>query len=418
MRPLAILSLVLAWCPLHAQDNPLRLPDFRSIDPEAAHLMIKGDSAGFNALHAKFDSLVFDGQGRIDIVHIGGSHVQADMWSMQLRHRLQTMVPGARASRGFLFPYNIAKSNNPYWYHPEYTGNWTSVKNVMREDTSSLGLSGYAVTTTDPLTTLRISFRGTGYSGYDMDRVRVYHRMDSSFTVGAAPRDSSVQWSARQVPEQGFTELTFSRPLDTLELRFTRTDSTQRGFTLYGIDLRNGDPGITLHAAGVNGATTTSWLRCQRMPAELATLAPDLVVLSIGINDAYDSDFSVARFERNYEELIQRIRKAVPGVAILLTTNNDSYVRRRRNNTNAPLVRDAMLRLGEKHGCAVWDLYGAMGGATAMRRWQSAGLAKSDRVHFTREGYVMVGDMLFTALMEDYAAHLRRTQRQHAAWDR
>lgn len=405
--------LLLFTCALaHAQDRPFGAPPTRLADTALNHLQVLGDSSSFTRLWQRMDELVFSGTGQVNVVHIGGSHVQADMWDMQLRQRLQTMIPGVRAARGFIFPYNMARSNNPYWYNPEFTGTWTSARNVSRDNTTPLGLAGYAVTTTDTLTRLRITFRGNGYPGYSTDRLRVFHGMDSSYTVLPDTRDPDLVRRLRTVPDSGYTEITYARALDTLDLCFQRTEPHQRRFTLHGIQLLNSAPGIALHSAGVNGASTASWLRCERLPLELASIRPDLVVLSIGINDAFDSDFDAARFARNYDELIQRVRQAAPGTAILLTTNNDSYFRRKLNNPHADAVRRTMLQLGERHGCAVWDLFGIMGGATSMRRWQAAGLAKADRIHFTREGYSAIGDLLYTALMEDYARHLRQ-QRQH-----
>lgn len=412
LRPLLLVHGLWAAGLLHAQDQPFRGPVPRQVDATANKLLLPGDTNAFARWHAKLDELLFHGTGQVQVVHFGGSHVQADMWSGQLRHRLQTMVPGVRGGRGFLFPYNVAKSNNPYWYDPQFTGTWTSAKNVQRQDTASLGISGYAITTRDSLATLRITFRGTQYPGYRSDHLRVYHRMDSSTTVVPMPRDGSVQCTVTTLPDAGYTLIQYDRPMDTLDLRFVRMDPTQRRFTLYGLDLGTKDPGISLSACGVNGASTSSWVRCDRFERELRSIGPDLVVLSIGINDAHDTEFDAKAFERNYVELIGRIRRASPGAAILLTTNNDSYIKRRINNRNATAVRASMLKLAREHDLGVWDLYSVMGGAGSMRHWQSAGLAKADRIHFTREGYTVLGDLLFTALMQHYADHLTAARKR------
>ena len=52
-----------------------------------------------------------------------------------------------------------------------------------------------------------------------------------------------------------------------------------------------------------------------------------------------------------------------------------------------------------------------MGGQTSIARWQEAGFAKKDRVHFTRAGYTALGDLLFSALMESYGQYVERTYR-------
>ncbi len=393
--------------PARAQENPVRLPALNMVHPASNGLQFPGGHAAWDRYHAKLDELLLEGQGQVHIAHFGGSHVQADMWSMELRSRLQNVVPGVKGGRGSIFPYNMAKTNNPYWYLPEYTGRWTSVKNVTRADTAALGISGYSVTTTDTLTTLKVSFRGEVYAGYQFNRVKVFHGMDSAYTVVAYSHDPKVHIETNVDPARGYTEFQYDRYMDTLYLRFQKTASDQRRFTLYGIDLESDDPGFFYHAHGVNGASTTSWLRCQRFVRELAVIKPDLVVFSIGINDAHDPDFSADRYERNYEQLIARVKEAAPHAAILLTTNTDSYVKRKYPNKNGAAVREVMLRLATKHGCAVWDTFGVMGGMHSILAWERAGLAKKDLVHLTRTGYVALGDLLFAAMMEAYGAHVR-----------
>jgi hypothetical protein len=392
----------------NAQTNPayVNAPPF--VDLEASKIQLLGDQNVWNNWHEKLDRLVFDGIGKINIVHVGGSHIQADMWSMQVRHRLQHLVPGVRGGRGFIFPYNMAKSNNPYWYFPEFIGNWTAVKNTQADATESLGLAGYAVTTSDSMATLKIGFRGDVYAGYAFNRVKVLHRQDSSFTVDAFTFDSTLTITKEIHPELGYTEFIYNGETDTLWLRFHRETMDQLRFTLHGIVLENDDPGFIYHAVGVNGASTTSWLRCERFTSELELLKPDLVILSIGINDAHDSNFSEDAYKRNYLELIRRIRSASPGAAILLTTNTDSFNARKTPNRNASAVRKVMLELSTEQGVAVWDTWGVMGGEASIRTWEAAGLAKKDRVHFHRPGYALLGDLLFTALMQDHGEHVQR----------
>lgn len=411
MRKVFAIGALFAIAAVHAQDNPLRTSEQPFLGIAANHIVLKGDSSAWEAYHAKLDKLVFDGTGQVNIVHVGGSHVQADMWSMELRHRLQTMVPGVRAGRGFIFPYNMAKSNNPWWYNPEFTGDWTGLRNVVRTDSSTLGIAGISATTRDTLTALKVSFRGEVYPGYTFDRVKVLHRMDSSYEVLAWDIDPTVRITRTVNVDGRYTEFAFDRQMDTLRLTFTRTDTNQRQFTLHGLILENSDPGIFLHATGVNGASTTNWLRCQRFAEELAYLKPDLVIFSIGINDAHDPDFNTARYEGNYRELIRRVRRASPKAAILLTTNTDSYMKRRTPNMNATAVREVMLRLSATEGVGVWDTFGVMGGQGSVRLWEDVDLAKSDRIHMTREGYALLGDLLFSAMMEKYGEHVKRQAR-------
>lgn len=412
LRRIAFIIALLFVGVLMAQSpsDPLIVPDNDLVDLSRNRILLPGDQKAWDGFNEKLDKLFFEGEGQVNIVQIGGSHIQADAWTAELRQRLQSVAPGTRAGRGFIFPYNMAGSNNPYWYEPVYTGKWTSTKNTMRADSLPLGLAGYSVTTRDTSTSLRISFRGDQYPGYTFTRATVLHLSDSSYVVSAACHDSDVVITYATDVLAGRTVFQFSKPQDTLWLRFEQTDTlAQDRFTLNGILLETDDPGVYYHALGVNGAATWSWLRCQKLEEGLALVKPDLVVFSIGINDAQDPDFCATCYERNYEKLITHVRNVNPDAAILLVTNSDSYRKRRYPVRNAEEVRNVMMRLAAKHGTGVWDLYGVMGGQGSIRLWQRKGLAKRDLVHFTRQGYTIVGDLMFTAIMKAYGEHVRGT---------
>lgn len=76
-------------------------------------------------------------------------------------------------------------------------------------------------------------------------------------------------------------------------------------------------------------------------------------------------------------------------------------------NTNGQLAEQAFLRLGKECDAGVWNLFDIMGGLGSMRKWEEAGLAKRDKIHFTEAGYELVGDLLFNALMDKYVEHLK-----------
>ena len=49
-----------------------------------------------------------------------------------------------------------------------------------------------------------------------------------------------------------------------------------------------------------------------------------------------------------------------------------------------------------------------MGGAGSMDAWVNGGYARADHIHFTPEGYTVLGNLLFNALMDTYAARMGR----------
>lgn len=388
-------------------ENPLVPPDSRLLDLSRNTLLFQGDDTGWPALRAKVERLLLDGDGQVDIVHIGGSHVQADLWSQQLRLRLARLAPGLRGARGLVVPHRLAGSHDSPWVELSATGTWRALDKAGATAPQGLGLGGRAAVTRDSLVELRLFAREPagelpGPAGFT--RAMVWHRGDSTFTLDACSPDGGPPTSRDDDPVRGLTTFHFAIPSDTLLLRAWRADSSQARLVLHGLVLEDGRPGFTVHSAGVNGSDTGQVLARPCLVPDLALLEPDLVILSLGINDAHGPNFDPELFRSNYQELVRRVRQASPDCAVLLTTNTDSFLKRRRANRNGPVVRDVMLDLSATEGVAVWDALGVMGGLGSIKLWHKADLAQRDRVHLTRAGYQLLGDLLATALVEELTA--------------
>lgn len=379
---------------------------------EENQLIFPGDSSRMLTFFQKLDDLIFNGKGHIQILHIGGSHVQADIFTGRTRERFSTFFPGNKGSRGLVFPYRIANTNNPYNYVASYTGKWESCKNTQQNLSCELGITGISATTKDTSSTISLSLSTDYYQSYDFNTIRVFHKIDSNqFAIIPIGKDSN-SYKTICYPTLGYTDIFLSEYCQSIVLGLKKTDSLQWGYTLYGLQLENNDPGITYHAAGVNGAGTYSFLRCALFTPQLRILKPDLVIFGLGINDAASKDFNAASFEYNYKKLIDSVLAANPDAAILLLTNNDSFRKYKRKfyvNKNGETVEQSMLRVAKERNLGVWDFFSIMGGLGCMETWMKNGLGKTDRVHFTTSGYKLMGDLLFEAIIKTYEQYLIRT---------
>ena len=81
-------------------------------------------------------------------------------------------------------------------------------------------------------------------------------------------------------------------------------------------------------------------------------------------------------------------------------------------NTNGKVVQEAFLELGKKYDAAVWDQFYIMGGLESMKAWEKAKLAQKDKVHFTADGYQLMGDLLYNAFLESYMDHVRQNAKR------
>lgn len=399
-RPILLLILALTVWPAGAQSRHRRVPYYAFAHLERNALQFPGgESPEFNTFLRKMDTLLVTGRGDVRILHIGGSHVQGGVWTNTLRKNLLTLSYGLDGGRGFVFPYAAAGTNTPVGYQTSYTGTWTSSR-CLKPDTVT-GLSGMTVSTADTAATVSLDLAPGERRMWD------------------------VRYTVRSVDILGYGDLEPVLYLgrDTVRGRATDerwhfdlphyTDYIRIGFqgypgnyTIKGLFLDNPASGWTISEVGVNGAATSSFLKCDDFVRDLSLAAPDLVIFSIGINDLQGSDFDSRRFISNYGKLVQLIRHANPRCAFLFTSCNDSWKNRRTNPFGAR-AQQAFEEIAAGCGGAYWDLFDIMGGAGSMDAWVGAGLAREDHIHFTPEGYQLLGNLLFNALMDRYAEAIR-----------
>jgi lysophospholipase L1-like esterase len=384
-----------------AQVSPFAVEDYPFVKKEHNKIVKYGNDDAFRKLHKKMEKVFLTGNGQVNIVHFGGSHIQADVWSNQVRNNLNNIMPGVSGPRGLIFPYKIAKTNGSWYYNIDYTGNWVSCRNVIEKDRDKiLGLSGISVTTQDTLANIKIAFNEELQSLYAHSRIKIfYHYSDSSFQIKPANDEVFTQKSDTI---SGMIEFSFSEKKDTINLEIFKSAENQNYFSLHGISVENDNPGIIYHSIGVNGASVPSYNRCQLLSEQIKHLQPDLILFSIGINDANDPDFSAARYEQNYDTLLAAIKKAAPDAAFIFTSNTDSYYKKKHPNKNALEAKKVMIRLAEKHHGALWDLHAIMGGLGSIKQWEAKGMAKKDLVHLSNNGYKIIGDLLYNAILNSY----------------
>ena len=358
-----------------------------------------GESPDFDNFLRKLDTLVTTGRGDVRILHIGGSHVQGGTWTNTLRKNLLMLSYGIDGGRGLVFPYAAAGTNTPMGYQTSYTGTWTSSRCLNPE--TVMGVTGMTVSTADTAATVSLDLLPQERKMWD------------------------VRYMARSVDVMGFGDLepiivmgrdTVRGRLDDERWHFELphyTDFIRIGFlgfpgrfTLKGVYLDNPASGLTVSEAGVNGAATSSFLKCDDFVQDLKLVKPDLVIFSIGINDLQGSDFDARRFISNYGRLVQMVRHANPHCAFLFTSCNDSW-KNGRSNPFGARSQQAFEEIAAGCDGAFWDLFALMGGSGSMDAWVNAGYGRPDHIHFTPEGYTLLGNLLFNALMDAYIRVVR-----------
>jgi lysophospholipase L1-like esterase len=337
-------------------------------------------------------------------MHIGGSHIQADIYSDKVRKYLRRLTASETAPRGLIFPFTLAGTNNPSNYSIQGDkSRWKGLRSSVRSDSTLWGLMGISAWLTAPADTLRIEANAGNGNGstYRFNGLRIltdskpehYHLsvLDSGIQVTGQITDTL----------SGFHEILLSHEVTGLSLGITLdTSLPAAGFRIMGIDLRNDNPGLSYISLGVNGASFDSFERCAWFDKQLGAYPPDLFIISIGTNDAHANGFDSALFAQRYERMVDQVLAVNPGCALLLTVPNDSYYKRRHPLRNTRIQQAAIHQLARRRSLVVWDFYAVMGGLGSSQRWYHKKLMKYDRVHFTSLGYSIKGDLFTAAFLE------------------
>jgi lysophospholipase L1-like esterase len=341
-------------------------------------------------------------EGKVSVVHIGDSHIQADYLSEVTRTHLQYTF--GNGGRGFVFPFRLARTNGPLDMRVYGEGTWEACKSTNSRDECNYGISGINLNTVRSGSKMVLKPKENSGLDYSFNKVRLfYDHTGTDFGLVFNDTICPVEFDEQPVYD-GYSEVYFPEYQDSLVLTFDQSVKLQNQFRLQGFSLENDAPGVLYHAIGNNGAYVQSYLRCSRLPEQLNELNPDLVILSLGTNDGYmsSSRFCANCFKENYRKLIQSIVSTKPNASILLTTPGDHFIRRRYHNRNISKIVNAIHELAEEEGCAVWDFNKIMGGAYSIRNWNRQGLARRDLIHFTKDGYRLQGFLLYSAIMESY----------------
>jgi len=343
---------------------------------------------------------VLDSQkkGKVNIVHIGDSHIQADFFSGKTRQLLQEKY--GDGGRGFVFPYTAAQTNNPHNYESLFTGDWNGKRSVKADMFSRWGLAGVSAATYSPNSTITIQMSKES-SPFRVTKAKIYYPVFDKNMFHAKVSMSSKNLLSKYLSREGFVEYVFKNPVDALTVKLEKNNATQNQFVLQGISLENDQAGIVYHSVGVNGAQSDTYFRCEDFNVHLKSLQPDLIVISLGTNDAFSVKYNANEYKDNMRSFVNDIRQTMPNTSIILTTVGDSFQGRRANPNNGS-ARQKVFELADEMHLAVWDLYDIMGGYNSILKWQKLKLAQADRLHLTKTGYEEQGKLFYEAIQKSY----------------
>lgn len=333
---------------------------------------IENDSVSLGSFYEKLYQLEKTKKGRINIIHIGDSHIQADNLSGTIRQKMQLKF--GNAGRGLIFPYRIAKSNEPTTYKTITNATWDSKRNVFYEKPLPIGISGFTIETKDSSAEINLTVKDQPGLGYSFTKFTMFHDKGiNNFDIAICDDlncERGLFKSSDKSANPFVSELKFDKPVSQIILKNKCIDSANQKCTrIYGMLLENDSSGILYNMIGVNGAEFRHYNMSRYFQEQLNYLNSDLIIVSMGTNEAFSKGFDKELFYRNIDTLITNLKISNPHATILLTTPADSFRKSRKGRVKNPdmnIAKETIIDYCLKNKLAYWNLYDIMGGFGSM----------------------------------------------------
>ena len=402
---------------------------------------------------------------KINIVHVGDSHIQADFLTDVIRKSLQSQF--GDGGYGFTFPYILAKTNGTRSVKYTSTTNWKGRLNVSPISSAmKIGLSGIGLSTDD--------------SNFKIQINTIKELPFNSIKVLYSTEESQYQISLTDIPitqvveqknkEKGYTihRIRRGETLSVIAANYKTTiNAIKEENKLPSSD--NIQAGSTLRMPNSGKVKTTTrsvpvrkrdYVDLQSYPYYSSFISPEplnnisvysrgnirshdingfvlendkpgLIYHCIGVNGAKLSDYIkyplffrqlailkpdlvVLSFGTNEsyqklstEQYVQKVQEMISKIrseypgSIVLVMTPPPSLVRRR--TENTLVGDYSTALMQLENVPVWDLYTKMGGTKGiLDGGKYASIIARDKIHYTIKGYQAQGEMFAEDFLEAY----------------
>lgn len=407
----------------------------------------------------KLRALQKDKVGKINVVHIGDSHIQADLFSGIMRKNLQSQF--GNGGRGLVFPHSLVKTNGVWDVRFTSNQSWESQRNISPYSSKPVGISGFSLETKadDFVIDLRVKEPSFYFSKLKIITPQNQKMFDVALASKTIKVESEIPKTTTHKIKNGeslsviadkynvtIASIKSANGLKGTNIRAGKTlkiptnqkekqvferkefiplvsknvegshvyesDSLLSGiylipsleskhFALNGIVLENNEAGIIYHTIGVNGAKCSDYTKYPLFFEQLPVLNPDLIIISLGTNESFDK-MIVSEFMTQLLLLKTQLLQQNPNAVVLVTTPPPSQFKRKYPNTFVAGYTKQILDTAETENYAVWDLFSQMGGLFDVNKNQREGIIGGDKVHYTKKGYEYKGQLFFEAFMDAY----------------
>ncbi len=381
-------------------DSILKKYSFIKVDKN----IIENDSS-LNPFFAKLYQLKTNQSIKLNITHIGDSHLQAGDFTGTVRKKLQ--LEFGNAGRGLIVPLKVARTNEPSNYRTSSNIRWSARRNVKLNDTIPIGLGGVTIRTENPTADLKIKLINENSINNSFNSIRIFHdKTISSYDL--VIKDSAgveIGKSTDDVERNLFSsQLNFLSRMN--EVNISLSGISKNYTNIYGFVFENNNPGVLYHSVGVNGAEYRHYNHSEYFVEQMSYLYPDLYILSLGTNEAYAINFSAEDFYKEIDTLVTKLKLYNPSACFIITTPGDANKKRKYKNKNNKIAGATIKSYCLKNKIPYYNMLEVMGGYGSINKWYTRGLTNKDHLHLTSAGYQLQGALFYDAILKSYSNYL------------
>ncbi len=383
--------------------------EYKTKNIERDNYNVIQNAAHLDDFFHKLYQLKKTGKNKLNIIHIGDSHIQADYLTEVVRKNFHHDF--GNAGRGLIVTGRVAGTNEPSNIRTSSSIPWIAKRCIHPNQPLPIGIGGITITTTQPDARLDIKMSDPMHD-YSFNKVTLFFQKNNR-SYNFAIKDTSgyqlgLMGRYTEEPFMNYATLNFPKLVNQITIQTLKSAEEQNQATLFGVELENGNSGVLYHAIGVNGAKYTHYNSALYFARQTQALLPDVFIISLGTNESMDYPYIDKSFYNQIEKMVTSLREFNPGAQFILVTPPDAFRKKKFENPGIELIREQIIRYAVENGLAFWDMHKALGGKGSAQTWRNEELIRPDGVHFSKEGYQYQGDLFYYAIIKSYNEYIGR----------
>ncbi|MCE3296826.1 MAG: hypothetical protein K0R65_2540 [Crocinitomicaceae bacterium] len=341
---------------------------------------------------AALDSLVYKLKHKqeLTILHIGDSHIEMRAFPEGIRESFQN--EGISTDKGWFLPAGI--------FHELYDAGFevTRQSEPFRTENArtinpeiSLGLTGRTFALENDENRICISSKTA------LTELEILHDTRDDLQIKVSGRKGKRATVELQEISPGYTVTKIILPASCskFELRFSKKKADRVQF--YGFRVKT----AIVHYSnfGLSGGKFEHLCLARDLQKQAAALRPDLVIVTLGTNDSYQTSLDTTAFKAKLQFLVREIRLASANAEFVFMTAPDTKYKGNKP-VHQPFVNRSIKAFCDEFHFAYWDWNAVMGGENSIQKWENSPLRYGDYLHFSPEAYRMFGLAFGEALLE------------------